>query len=93
MALKELVVALGMIAAATPATASIQEPAATMGAPEGTPDTLYCMRIEAIVGTRLEEVKCWTRQQWAENEVDVYKEWAKEGVAIIADGVRRPVNG
>ena len=93
MAHMGLIVALGMIAAATSATASIQEPAETVGAPQGTPDTLYCMRIEAIVGSRLEEVKCWTRQQWAENEVDLDKEWAKEGVAIIADGVRRPVNG
>ena len=93
MARKTLVVALGMIAAASPATASIQQPAETMGSPEGTPETLYCMRIEAIVGSRLEEVKCWTRQQWAENEVDVDQDWAKEGVAVITDGVRRPVNG
>jgi len=93
MAHMGLVVALSMIAAATPATASIQETAEAIGAPEGTPATLYCMRIEAIVGSRLEEVKCWTRQQWVENEVDVDKEWAEEGVAVITDGVRRPVNG
>ena len=93
MALKELVVALGMIAVATPATASIQEPAETVGAPEGSPDTLYCMRIEAIVGSRLEEVKCWTRQEWVEQEVDVDKEWAKEGVSVISDGVTHPAKG
>lgn len=91
MAHKSLVIALGMIVAASPAYAAIQEPAA-MGAPEGTPDTLYCMRIEAIIGSRLEEVKCWTREQWAENEVDVDAEWAKEGVAVIRDGARRPVD-
>ena len=92
MARKALVIALGMLAAVSPAAASIQDPAPTTGAPPGTPDTLYCMRIEAIA-SRLEKVKCWTRQEWAENEVDVDKDWAKEGVAIITDGGRRPVNG
>lgn len=92
MARKALLIALGVIAAATPATASIQDPP-VRGAPPGTPDTLYCMRIEAIIGSRLEEVKCWTRQEWAENEVDVDLDWPREGVAIISDGVRRPVNG
>jgi hypothetical protein len=41
------------------------------------------MRIE-ITGSRLEEVKCWTREKWAEDEVDVDKEWADEGVRVIA---------
>ena len=91
MAHKSLVIALGMIVAAPPAFATIQEPA-PMGAPEGTPDTLYCMKIEAIIGSRIEEVKCWTREEWAENEVDVDAEWAREGVAIVVDGVRQPVD-
>jgi hypothetical protein len=94
MARKALLIALGMIAAVSPAAAaSIQDPAPAIGAPAGTPDTKYCMRIEPILGSRLEEVKCWTRQEWAENEVDVDKDWAREGVAIITDGVRRPVEG
>ena len=93
MALRELVFALGMLAAASPLSANVQQPTQPTGAPEGTPDTLYCMRIEAIVGSRIEEVKCWTREQWAANEVDVDKEWAKEGVAVISDGVRHPIDG
>jgi len=93
MALRELVFALGMIAAASPLSAGVQEPAGPGAAPEGGPGTLYCMRIEAIIGSRIEEVKCWTREQWAENEVDVDIEWAKEGVAIIDGGVRQPVGG
>ncbi len=64
-----------------------------MAAPNGTPDTLYCMRIEPILGSRLEEVKCWTREQWADNEVDVDEDWAEEGVAIIQDGLWRPARG
>ena len=93
MAHKELLLALGMIAAASPASATSQEPTPTIGAPAGTPETKYCMRIEAITGSRLEELKCWTRQEWAEQDVDVDKDWAEEGVAIISDGVRRPVAG
>ena len=88
---KQLLIALGMIGGA-PVSASIQDPAPAM-APAASPDALYCMRIEPIVGSRLEEVKCWTREQWAQNEVDVDQDWAKEGVAIIEDGLRRPARG
>ena len=81
MAFKTLAIALGMAAAATPVSATIQDIA--MAAPAGTPDTLYCMHIEAITGSRLEKTKCWTRQQWAEQGVDVDRDWAKEGVRTI----------
>lgn len=82
MALKELALALSMIVA-TPAVASVQDVGPAMGAPAGTPETRYCMRIEAITGSRLEELKCWTRAEWAEQGVDVDKEWAKEGVRTV----------
>lgn len=52
-------------------------------APGGNADTKYCMRVEAVTGSRLERVKCWTRQGWAEKGVDVDKDWGKEGVRII----------
>ena len=88
MAHKELVLALGMIAAASPVSATVQEPmpqdpTLTLGAPAGPPGTRYCMRIEAITGSRLEELKCWTREEWAERGVDVDKDWAEEGVRVI----------
>lgn len=83
MALKELALALSMIVATPAATASIQDADPAMGAPAGTPETRYCMRIEAITGSRLEELKCWTRAEWAEQGVDVDKEWAKEGVRTV----------
>ena len=92
MAVRQLLIALGMIVAASPLSASIQDPLPPMGAPPGTPDTLYCMRIEAI-NSRIEKVKCWTRAEWAEREVDVDKDWAEGGVAIVVDGVRRPAKG
>ena len=80
MAFKELILAFGLVAAAAPVSASREEPALTQPAPAGTPDTRYCMRIEAITGSRLEEIKCWTRDEWAERGVDLDREWAKEGV-------------
>jgi uncharacterized protein YjhX (UPF0386 family) len=41
------------------------------------------MRIEAIIGSRIEEIRCWTRAEWAEQDVDVDAEWAKEGVRVV----------
>ena len=83
MALKATFIALGLIIAASPASASIQDPGMAATAPAGTPATLYCMRIEAITGSRLEKTKCWTREEWAEQGVDVDHDWAKEGVRTI----------
>ena len=83
MAYKQSVLALGLIVAASAASATTQDYEVATGAPEGTAETRYCMRIEAITGSRLEELKCWTRQEWAEHEVDVDLEWAKEGVRTI----------
>jgi hypothetical protein len=95
MALKILVAALGMIAAASPLPATTPEPIpATLPTTEA-PGTLYCLRVGAYTGSRLESVQCQTRQEWAEecdNDlwpwpeqqcVDVDKEWAKNGVRIV----------
>ncbi len=81
MAFKALVVALSAIVA-TSAAASIQ-PIDTAGAPAGTPQTKYCMRVEPQTGSRIESVECWTREEWAEGGVDVDKDWAKEGVKTL----------
>ena len=83
MAHKELVLALSMIVAASPVSAASQDPTPERAAPAGTPETKYCMHIEAITGSRIEEVKCWTRMEWAEQGVDVDRDWAKEGVRTI----------
>ena len=82
MAHKALVVALCVIAAASPVSASQPEPSEATAAPPGTPDTKYCMRVEPVTGSRLETVECWTREEWAEQGVDVDKDWAKEGVEV-----------
>lgn len=83
MAHKELIVALSMLVVIPPVSASQPEEPIATAAPEGTADTKYCMRVEAITGTRIEKIRCWTRDQWAEQEVDVDEEWAKEGVRVI----------
>jgi hypothetical protein len=80
MALDKLAIALSILAAASPVSATVQE---TTVAPAGNPDTLYCMHIEAVTGSRLEKVKCWTRAEWADRGVDVDKDWPKEGVTTI----------
>ena len=82
MAHKALLIALSTIAATSPVSATSHDPAA-QGAPAGTTETKYCMYIEAITGSRLEQVKCWTRDEWAENGVDVDKDWSREGVRTI----------
>ena len=86
MAYRELLLALGMIGIASPVFAAGQDdakPPREAVAPPGTPETRYCMRIEAVTGTLIEQVKCWTREQWAEQGVDVDAEWAEEGVRTI----------
>lgn len=55
----------------------------TSEAPAGTPDTRYCMRIEAATGSLVERTKCWTREQWAAQGVDVDRDWPKNGVRAI----------
>lgn len=83
MALKLSAIALGLILAASPLVAAQPESDPMAGAPAAGPDAKYCMRVE-LTGNVLEPIKCWTREEWAEQGVDVDKEWAKEGVRVIA---------
>jgi hypothetical protein len=36
-----------------------------------------------VTGSLVQTVQCWTREQWAEEGVDVDREWAREGVGVI----------
>jgi hypothetical protein len=88
MAHKQLVVALGMIVAASPLPAAQPDsapivPSATGAAPAGSPDTRYCMHVDPNTGSLIQTTECWTRDQWAEQGVDVDKEWARNGVKIV----------
>ena len=81
MTCKELFLAFAIVAPASAGLAS-QMPAGE-AAPPAPESALFCLRIEAVTGTRLEDVKCLTRQQWAELEVDLDAEWPKEGVRVV----------
>jgi hypothetical protein len=70
-----------LVAAASPALAQPAERDA--GAPAAGPEARYCLRVEPLTGTLVERVRCWTRGQWADQGVDVDREWAREGVRII----------
>ncbi len=82
MAPTKWILALSLIAAA-PLSAASEGRTRMTTAPAGTAETKYCMRIEALTGTLIELVKCWTREQWAEQGVDVDREWPKEGIRTI----------
>ncbi|HEX8466265.1 MAG TPA: hypothetical protein VF620_00495 [Allosphingosinicella sp.] len=72
-----------LILAASPAPAQPSGRDNMTGAPEAGPNARYCLRVEPVTGTLVERVRCWTREQWVEQGVDIDKEWAKEGVTVI----------
>ena len=78
-----IAMALGLMVAASPLSAASPESDPTAGAPTAGPDARYCLRVEPFTGSHVERIKCWTRQQWADQGVDVDKEWPREGVNVI----------
>lgn len=84
MASKHLAVALGLTLTTAPAMAALPVPARDPVAPEGAATARYCLRMEPITGSRIESVRCETRDAWAQLEVDVDQEWAENGVRVIA---------
>ena len=84
MSHRKLAAAFGlMVLAVSPVLAQPPEQDNMAGAPAAGPDARYCLRVEAVTGSRVERIRCWTREQWAGLGVDVDKEWAKEGVRVI----------
>jgi hypothetical protein len=84
MAHRELVIALGLIAAASPASVAAQfaDPPLTISPAAASDPAKYCMHV-TITGNIPDTVRCWTRLEWADQGVDVDKEYPKEGVAIL----------
>lgn len=80
---RKLAAAFSLIFAFTPVLAQPPEGDDLAGAPAAGPDARYCLRVEPLTGTLVERVRCWTREQWAEQGVDVDREWAREGVRVI----------
>lgn len=82
MTFKAMITVVGLTLAAASVSAAASGQGELSTAPPAEPGARICLRLEAITGTRLEVVRCWTRQEWAEQGVDVDKEWPKEGVAV-----------
>jgi hypothetical protein len=82
MARKQLF-ALSLIFVASPLAASQSEMSPTIGAPAAGPDARYCLRVEPITGTRIGGIRCLTREEWADGDVDVDEAWAKDGVRVV----------
>jgi len=53
-------------------------------APPGNSETRYCLRVDPLVGSRVETIQCKTRDEWAALEIDVDQEWAENGVRTIS---------
>ena len=79
--MKPIALSLAVLLAATASAAAADAPASA--APAGTATTRYCMKVEAVTGTRHERTECWTRAQWFAQGVDVDRDWAEEGVRTI----------
>jgi hypothetical protein len=81
---RKLAVALSLVVvAASPVLALPAERDPGSGAPAAGPNARYCLRVEPVTGSRIESVRCWTREEWTELGVDIDKDWAKEGVRVI----------
>ena len=84
MSHRKLAAAFGLIVVAvSPVLAHEPERDSIAGAPAAGPDARYCLRVEAVTGSRMERIRCWTRERWAGLGVDIDREWAKEGVRVI----------
>ncbi len=84
MAYKESIVALAMIVAASPVSAALPAPIGEATPPAESSDARYCLRVDPTTGSRIETIQCRTREEWAQLDVDVDKEWADNGVRVIA---------
>jgi hypothetical protein len=84
MAYKESIVALAMIVATSPVSAALPAPIGEASPPAESPNARYCLRVDPTTGSRMETIQCRTREEWAQLEVDLDKEWADNGVRVIA---------
>jgi hypothetical protein len=69
------------------ALAAMPLPPASSGAPPipppGTPYTRYCLRMDPVIGSRIETIQCRTREEWADLDIDLDHEWAQNGVGVV----------
>ena len=80
MVYKLAFVALSLITA-SPISASQMD--SVPAAPPAPPEARYCLRVDPATGSRIETIRCETRDTWADLGVDVDQEWAQWGVRIV----------
>lgn len=90
MSNKKLAALSALVVATTPLLAQAPATNSTPGAPAAGPTARYCIRVAPATGSLIEVVRCWTRDQWSEQGVDVDKAWAADGVSVREDGMDRP---
>ena len=81
---KGLIAVLGIIVAASPVAASQPDLTPATGAPPGTPDTRYCLRVEPFTGSRIETTSMLDPRRMGRAMASMStQEWAEEGVRVI----------
>ena len=77
MAIAHILLALGIVLAAEPATivksasgSASGDAAAPTVAPNARP-TKYCIQVQAFTGSRIAKSECETREEWSREGVDV----------------------
>jgi hypothetical protein len=83
MAYKHMLFVLSVVALASPLYASQLQPRQQPGAPDAPPEARYCLRVDPVTGSKIETIRCETRETWAQLEVDVDVEWAANGVRVV----------
>lgn len=78
-----VLIAFGVIAAAGSPAIAQPETMPTAAAPSAPADARYCLRVDPIIGSRMETIQCRTRADWESLDVDVDQEWADNGVRVI----------
>ena len=78
---KHCLAVIGLLLAASPVGATGREnpPSDT---PTASANGKYCLRVEAVTGSKVEKIECMTREEWVAQGVDLDREWAREGVVL-----------
>jgi len=84
MPYKQLIVALSMMVTTSPISATQSEQIHGPGAPKAPATARFCLRVDPVTGSRMETIRCETREGWTQLGIDVDEEWTKWGIRVIA---------
>lgn len=83
MTWKNILFGLSIVASPLSATQMTAPRGSAPPAPPAPPEARYCLRVDPPTGSRIETIRCETRDTWADLGVDVDQEWAQWGVRIV----------